>query len=567
MAREFDLSVEEVGRSIAALIKGSRFMPDVADIWRAIGERRARGRLYGETKPAKRTQALAADEPLELLVRANALVVDSAMRMGLAWQRIVSRRLPEIRARLDDYRSDVDPLPEVRNRLLDEVALFLKELAEFAADEGRALQQDIELFLRRLIPEEPRLREQPRRRATKVFVLEAENRPASSTRDIARSLCLTEDMTRLRKAITGWYRTADPHVSDKLEHQFDGDAKYFRPLTVFSCHKAVTDDRIPDSLITSAQVVEMMHNVSLIIDDIVDKSKLRRGKKTLHEEYNELTAYMVAGYIVGDCYDLLARQMVDGWRDPGSRAAHDEGNASDTTPDLPDEPGPDQSQFRSRYEQTRPPGESTCAVEWLDPVRFDMRLLSELLKRLAVAECLQWDSRMDGAQSKRRWEAVSLADWYWLAREDTGSMFEICACLGARSQRFRKFGRLLGMLYHGCDDVADLFGEHAKGDAGLSGGGDEDIDEGILTLPTALAIQDERIRHLYKVGDRKDPKIKFDLLKAYNAQENAAHRELDRIEAAAKNEARAVSSAPEGLILLVQYTRGLAPRRERAQRS
>jgi hypothetical protein len=49
------------------------------------------------------------------------------------------------------------------------------------------------------------------------------------------------------------------------------------------------------------------------------------------------------------------------------------------------------------------------------------------------------------------------------------------------------------------------------------------------------------------------------LLAAYKAQEKNAHRELDRLKEAALQEAQAVSSAPDGLILLVKYTRELAP--------
>ena len=71
-------------------------------------------------------------------------------------------------------------------------------------------------------------------------------------------------------------------------------------------------------------------------------------------------------------------------------------------------------------------------------------------------------------------------------------MFEICAVLGARSQRLRQYGHLLGVLYHGCDDVGDQRGLEA-----LGGGGEEDIRDGILTLPAALAIRDPEIRELF----------------------------------------------------------------------
>src|SRR6185503_12980829 len=101
-------------------------LPDMADVWRAIGERRLRSRMQSPD-PHSREPARDGDDSLALIIRANSLVVDAGMRMGLDWQRLVERRLPAIRRRLDDYRAEADPLPEVRNALLDEVALFFNE--------------------------------------------------------------------------------------------------------------------------------------------------------------------------------------------------------------------------------------------------------------------------------------------------------------------------------------------------------------------------------------------------------------------------------------------------------
>ena len=100
--------------------------------------------------------------------------------------------------------------------------------------------------------------------------------------------------------------------------------------------------------------------------------------------------------------------------------------------------------------------------------QFASRHLSELLRRLAAAECLQW---------RLRRKPLGTEDWRRIAGEDTGSMFEICAVLGGRSQRLRRYGHLVGVVYHGCDDVADQ-----RGAKGLGGGGDEDIRDGIRFL-------------------------------------------------------------------------------------
>jgi len=100
-----------------------------------------------------------------------------------------------------------------------------------------------------------------------------------------------------------------------------------------------------------------------------------------------------------------------------------------------------------------------------------VRLLAELMQRLGVAECAQW---------RLRRHPLGVEDWRMIAGEDTGSMFEICARLGARDDRLRKFGLLLGLVYHGCDDVGDV-----RGAVALGGGGEKDVLDGILTLPAA----------------------------------------------------------------------------------
>ena len=47
--------------------------------------------------------------------------------------------------------------------------------------------------------------------------------------------------------------------------------------------------------VEAALAIEMFHNVTLIVDDLVDGSPTRRDKLTLHAKYGPLTAWMVAG--------------------------------------------------------------------------------------------------------------------------------------------------------------------------------------------------------------------------------------------------------------------------------
>ncbi len=299
--------------------------------------------------------------------------------------------------------------------------------------------------------------------------------------DVIVQMGLEEEIDRLQEQITAWIEQCDEEMLKPLEWQFQGSSKYFRPLTVFSCYSAIHEGPIPSHTIRSALVLEMFHNVSLIIDDILDRSRYRRGKLTLHCRFGNLSALMASGYIVADGYRMIN-----------------------------DDP-------------------------------YDIGLFSELLKRLGVAECMQW---------RLRQQPLGVEDWRKIAGEDTGSMFEVGACLGTRSDVLRRFGHLLGLLYHGCDDVGDV-----RGTVALGGGGDEDIRDGILTLPAAFAIRDPEVATIF-CNPNKDNVDQ--IARAFQAKLPDAERYLDKIAEEAKEEARRFATHPERLFTLVDYTRQLS---------
>jgi geranylgeranyl pyrophosphate synthase len=303
--------------------------------------------------------------------------------------------------------------------------------------------------------------------------------------DVIAALGFTDEMTILRHRISDWVERCDPEMRDALEWQFLAGSKYFRPLTIFACFRSMMPGPILEQIITSAVVVEFFHNVSLVIDDIVDRSAERRGRATLHTRFGELNALMASGYIVAEGYRYLGADL------------------------------------------------------------YAIGLFSELLKRLAIAECMQW---------RLRRQMLGVEDWRRIAGEDTGSMFEICACLGDRSSRLRKFGGLLGLLYHGCDDVGDV-----RGATALGGGGEEDVRDGILTLPAALAIRNPAVGALFCQPDPEPEDLRV-IAAAFTARLDDAEAYLDQIAEEARDEAQTFSVDPAPLLALVDQTRKLSGR-------
>ena len=301
---------------------------------------------------------------------------------------------------------------------------------------------------------------------------------------VIAELGATREIALLRERIAAWLDGADEELVAALRWALAGAPKHFRPMTLFACRRAA--GTMPTArAVDLAFAVELMHNMSLIVDDVLDASDERRGIATVERRFGRLTALMASGYLVADAFAAVA-----------------------------DDP-------------------------------FAVRHLSELLRRLGAAECLQW---------RLRRRPLGVEDWRRIAGEDTGSMFEICAVLGARSERLRRYGGLLGTLYHGCDDVGDQRGLEA-----LGGGGEEDIRDGILTLPAALAIRDPEVRALFLLDD-DEPERLATLAAACRAQLDDAELVLDGIADDARAEAAQFARDPEPLLALVDQVRQLSRR-------
>ena len=96
---------------------------------------------------------------------------------------------------------------------------------------------------------------------------------------------------------------------------------------------------------------------------------------------------------------------------------------------------------------------------------------------------------------------------------------------------------------------------HGRGTAALGGGGKEDLRDGILTLPAALAVRDPRTAALFRAPVNGDAKLFRSRLAAALPE---AERYLDRLAAAAITEARRHAVHPDRLITLVRQTRTLS---------
>ena len=85
---------------------------------------------------------------------------------------------------------------------------------------------------------------------------------------------------------------------------FSGGGKRLRPALCFLFAKALNNNVISSAHTHSGIAIELIHTATLIHDDVIDETKIRRGRETVHQMWDNKTAI-----IAGDF--LLAKALVN----------------------------------------------------------------------------------------------------------------------------------------------------------------------------------------------------------------------------------------------------------------
>jgi geranylgeranyl diphosphate synthase type I len=95
-----------------------------------------------------------------------------------------------------------------------------------------------------------------------------------------------------------------PELSDQLSHVALAGGKRVRPaVTILACEACGGD---PDEAVDFAVSIELVHNASLVIDDIIDRSDIRRGTSSAWSAYGYGPAIVASDGLLGEAFALLS---------------------------------------------------------------------------------------------------------------------------------------------------------------------------------------------------------------------------------------------------------------------
>lgn len=116
-----------------------------------------------------------------------------------------------------------------------------------------------------------------------------------------------EDLASVNDVIRARLKSAVPLVDQIAEHIISGGGKRLRPMLVVLAGRAC--DHKGSAHIEAAAFIEFIHTATLLHDDVVDGSSMRRGRDTANEVFGNQASVLVGDFVYSRAFQMMAALM------------------------------------------------------------------------------------------------------------------------------------------------------------------------------------------------------------------------------------------------------------------
>jgi octaprenyl-diphosphate synthase len=112
------------------------------------------------------------------------------------------------------------------------------------------------------------------------------------------------DLASVDEVIRARLKSAVPLVDQIAEHIIAGGGKRLRPLIVILAGRACGNSQ--HAHIEAAAFIEFIHTATLLHDDVVDGSSMRRGRDTANEVFGNQASVLVGDFVYSRAFQMMA---------------------------------------------------------------------------------------------------------------------------------------------------------------------------------------------------------------------------------------------------------------------
>lgn len=112
--------------------------------------------------------------------------------------------------------------------------------------------------------------------------------------------CINEELTQFHAVFEQMLRTKIPLADNIIRYFLDRKGKQLRPVMAILAAKMLKGS-VTDNTILGAVALELLHNASLMHDDVVDDSDQRRGAATINKVWDNHIAVLMGDFFLAKC--------------------------------------------------------------------------------------------------------------------------------------------------------------------------------------------------------------------------------------------------------------------------
>lgn len=280
---------------------------------------------------------------------------------------------------------------------------------------------------------------------------------------------ITEELDHVNEIIKKNIKSREKYLEESIYPMIDAGGKMLRPAFLLLSGKFGEYDS--KKMHNLAAVIEMLHLATLIHDDIIDDSKLRRGVETIQTKYGKEYAVYIGDFLFCQCIAMM-----------------------------------------SQYDYT---------LE-------NLKEISKVISRICMSEISQYHLRFDSNMNLRKYiriisgkTAALFAICFYAGAREANCSEKVQKLLG-------KIGYNIGMAFQIIDDLLDY-----KGNTEMLGKNAlKDLKRGYYTLPLIYALERDKENQILKLLDKsvinaEDVGVIIELVKKYEGTDKA-RRVADR---------------------------------------
>lgn len=111
--------------------------------------------------------------------------------------------------------------------------------------------------------------------------------------------CVSKEMQDFKSLFEGVLRTRVPLADSVIRYFLERSGKQLRPLLTILAAKMA--GQVTSSTINGAVALELLHNATLMHDDVIDESMERRGADTINKIWDNRVAVLMGDFFMAKC--------------------------------------------------------------------------------------------------------------------------------------------------------------------------------------------------------------------------------------------------------------------------